>query len=156
MGSIGFLVDFEFSMADLGVGRVPIGLVAPLRFKMLDSQPDSSNMGQVSIDFHEFCDFLNSWGSFLTRYLSCFRSGCFTIHIFQVFGRNQKDARRKVMQIRGGITSGSALFDPFVAIQDFRFLLMFVTSSVFPVSGLPKKCALIISVNRSSMPQNTS
>ena len=52
-----FLVDFEFSMAVLGVGRVPIGLVAPLRFKWLDSQPDSSNMGPVSTDFHEFCDF---------------------------------------------------------------------------------------------------
>ena len=54
MGSVGFLVDFEFSMAVLGVGRVPIGLVTPLRFKWLDSQPDSSNMGPVSIDFHEF------------------------------------------------------------------------------------------------------
>ena len=73
VGSVGFLVDFEFSMAVLGVGRVPIGLVAPLRFKWLDSQPDSSNMGPVSTDFHEFCDFLKSWGGFLTRYLSCSR-----------------------------------------------------------------------------------
>ena len=110
---VGFLVDFEFSMAVLGVGRVPIGLVAPLRFKWLDSQPDSSNMGPVSTDFHEFCDFLKSWGGFLTRYLSCFRPGCFTIHIFQVFGRDQKEPRRKVTQIRGGITSGSAFFDCF-------------------------------------------
>ena len=116
VGSVGFLVDFEFSMAVLGVGRVPIGLVAPLRFKWLDSQPDSSNMGPVSTDFHEFCDFLKSWGGFLTRYLSCFRAGCRRIRIFEALGRNQKDARRKVMQIRGGITSGSALFDLFVAI----------------------------------------
>ena len=113
MGSIGFLPDFEFSMAVLGVGRVPIGLVAPLRFKWLDSQPDSSNMGPVSTDFHEFCDFLKSWGGFLTRYLSCFRPGRFTIHIFQVSGWDQKEPRRKVTQIRGGITSGSALFDCF-------------------------------------------
>ena len=113
VGSVGFLVDFEFSMAVLGVGRVPIGLVTPLRFKWLDSQPDSSNMGPVSTDFHEFCDFLKSWGGFLTRYLSCFRPGCFTIHIFQVFGRDQKEPRRKVTQIRGGITSGSAFFDCF-------------------------------------------
>ena len=66
MESVGFLPDFEFSMAVLGVGRVPIGLVAPLRFKWLDSQPDSSNMGPVSTDFHEFCDFLKSWGGLLT------------------------------------------------------------------------------------------
>ena len=113
MGSVGFLVDFEFSMAVLGVGRVPIGLVAPLRFKWLDSQPDSSNMGPVSTDFQELYDVLKSWGGFLTRYLSCFRPGCFTIHIFQVFGRDQKEPRRKVTQIRGGITSGSAFFDCF-------------------------------------------
>ena len=51
-----FLVDFEFYMAVLGVGMGPIGLVAPWRFKTLDSHPDSSNMGPVPIDFHEFCD----------------------------------------------------------------------------------------------------
>ena len=51
---MGFLEDFEFYMAILGVGRVPIGLVAPWRFKTLDSQPDSSNMGPVPIDVHEF------------------------------------------------------------------------------------------------------
>ena len=113
VGSVGFLVDFEPSMTVLGVGRVPIGLVALLKFKWLDSQPDSSNMGPVSIDFHGFCDFLKSWGGFLTRYLSCFRPGCFTIHIFQVCGRDQKEPRRKVTQIRGGITSGSAFFDCF-------------------------------------------
>ena len=116
VGSIGFLADFEFSMAVLGVGRVPIGLVAPLRFKWLDSQPDSSNMGPVSTDFHEFCDFLKSCAGFLTRYLSCFRPGCFTIHIFQVFGRDQKEPRRKVTQIRGGITSRSAFFARFVPV----------------------------------------
>ena len=54
MVSIGFLIDFEFYMAVLGVGRGPIGLVAPLRFKTLESQPDSSNMGPVSIDFPDF------------------------------------------------------------------------------------------------------
>ena len=35
----------------------PIGLVAALRFKMLDSQPDSSNMGPVWIDVHDLCVF---------------------------------------------------------------------------------------------------
>ena len=54
MGSVGFLPDFEFYMAVLGVGRGPNRLVAPLDFKWLDSQPDSSNMGPVSTDFHDF------------------------------------------------------------------------------------------------------
>ena len=49
-----FVVDFEFDIAVLGVGRCPIGLIAALRFRMLDSQPDSSNMGPVSIDFRVF------------------------------------------------------------------------------------------------------
>ena len=68
--------------------------------------------------------------------------------IFDVFDRDQQDARRNVMQIRGGITSGSALVDFFVAIEDVRFSLIFDGSSVFPVPGSPKKCTLIISVNR--------
>ena len=45
-------VDFEFHMAFSGVGTGPIGLVAPLKFKRLDSQPTKSNMGPVSIDVH--------------------------------------------------------------------------------------------------------
>ena len=48
----GFLADFEFYTAVLGVGSDPIGLVAPWRFKRLDSQPDSSNMGPGPIDVH--------------------------------------------------------------------------------------------------------
>ena len=51
---MGFLIDFEFYMAVLGVGRGPIGLGAPLRFKTLDSQPDKSNMGPDSTKFHVF------------------------------------------------------------------------------------------------------
>ena len=65
--------DFEFYMAVLGVGRGPIGLVAPLRLKILDSQPDPSNMGPVSIDFHEFQLFRKSCHRFRARYLLCFR-----------------------------------------------------------------------------------
>ena len=53
-GPLDFLVDFEFYMAALGVGRGPIGLVAPLGFKTLDSQLEKSNMGPVSTDFHDF------------------------------------------------------------------------------------------------------
>ena len=103
-------------MTVLGVHSGPIGFVAPLRFKILDSQPEKSNMGPVPTDFHDFCDFAKSCPGLLTRYLSCFRPRCFQIHILELFGRNQKDARRKVMQIRGGITSRSAFFDFFVSI----------------------------------------
>ena len=51
---MGFLVDFEFYMAVLGVRMGPIGLVAPLGFKTLDSQLEKSNMGPVSTDVHDF------------------------------------------------------------------------------------------------------
>ena len=68
-----FLVDFEFYMAVLGGGSGPIGFVAPLGFKMLDSQPDSSNMGPVWTDVHEFRQFQKSCHGFLARCLSCFR-----------------------------------------------------------------------------------
>ena len=57
MGSIGFLVDFEFYIVVLGVARGPIGLPPPWRFKTLDSQPDKSNMVPFSIDVHDLCIF---------------------------------------------------------------------------------------------------
>ena len=53
-GSIGFLADFEFCMAVLGVPSGSIAFAAALGFKWLDSQPDSSNMGPVSNDVHDF------------------------------------------------------------------------------------------------------
>ena len=56
-GSIGFLVDFEFYMAVLGVGSGSIGLVAPLRFKWLDSQPVRLNMGRIWIAVMHFVMF---------------------------------------------------------------------------------------------------
>ena len=75
MGSIGFLADFEFYMAVLGVPSGPIGLVAALRFKILDSQPEKSNMGPVWTDFHDFEHFQKSCRGFPARYLPCFRPG---------------------------------------------------------------------------------
>ena len=62
-------------MAVLGLPSGPIGFVAPLGFKILDSQPDSSNMGPVPTDFNDFRQFQKSQDGFLTRYLSCFRTG---------------------------------------------------------------------------------
>ena len=75
VGSIGFLVIFELCLAVLGVPSGPIGFVAPLRFKILDSQPDSSNMGPVPIDFHDCPLFQKHCHGFLARYLPCFRPG---------------------------------------------------------------------------------
>ena len=116
-----------------GVTSGLIGFVASLRFKMLDSQPEKFNMGRVSIDVHDVRNFENSCHGFLTRYLSCVRPGGFQIHIFEVFGRNQKDARRKFMQIRGGITSGSALFDGFMPTEDVHCSVIFAGLSHLPV-----------------------
>ena len=49
----------------------------------------------------------------------------FHIRIFEVFGPNQKEPRRKVTQIRGGITSRSAFFAHFVTISDFDLSIIF-------------------------------
>ena len=105
-------------------------------------------MGPVPTDFHEFSDFQKRGRGFLTWYLPCFRPGYFQIRIFEASGRNQKDERRKVTQIRGGITSRSAFFARFVPFQDFHLSAIFESRFPFVVSGLPKKCTLIISVNR--------
>ena len=62
-------------MAVLGVPSGPIGFIAPWRFKILDSQPDSSIMGPVQTDFHDFEHFQKSCRGFPARYLLCFRPG---------------------------------------------------------------------------------
>ena len=72
MGPIGFLADFEFSMAVVGVRRGPIGFIAPLSFKWLDSHPVGSNMGPIPIDVHDFRLFHKHCHGFLVRYLPCF------------------------------------------------------------------------------------
>ena len=74
-GVYSILFDFELSMLVLGVGRGPIGFVAPWRFKTLDSQSQKSNMGPVLVDFHDFRIFRKSGEVSLARYLSCFRPG---------------------------------------------------------------------------------
>ena len=113
-------------MAVLEVGRVPIGLVTPLRFKWLDSQPEMSNMGPVPTDVHDFCDFLKSWGGFLTRYLSCFRPGCFTIQFFQFSvgikqNRDEKLCRFVVVSPRG--VPSLTVSGPFKILMFRSFLL---------------------------------
>ena len=95
MGSVGFLLDFEFFMALLGVGRGSIGFAAPLRFKKLDSQPEKSNMGPVPTDFYDFLTFQKSQDGFLTRYLSCFRAGAskFAFSRFPVRTKKNRDEK---------------------------------------------------------------
>ena len=63
-------------------------------------------------------------------------------------GPDQKDERRKVMQIRCGVTLRSAFFARFVPISDFEFSVFFAGPLSFPVLGLPTKCTLHISVDR--------
>ena len=64
-------------MAVLGFGRGTVGVVAPLRFEMLDHQPGSSNVGPVPTDFYAFCDFAKICCGLLTRYVWCFQPGRF-------------------------------------------------------------------------------
>ena len=104
----------EFYITVLGVPSGPIGFVAALGFEIFDSQPEKSNLGSVWTDFHDVELFHKSCRAVLARYLQCVRPG--ENRMFVLFDRDQKDVRRKVMQIRGGITSGSALFDLFMPI----------------------------------------
>ena len=116
MGSVGFLPDFEFYMPVLGFRRGPIGFIAPLSFKWLDSQPEKSNMGPVPTDLYDFLTFQKSRDGFLTWYLSCFRAGASKFAFSRFSIDTKKKQRRKVIQIRGGITSRSAFFGSLVPI----------------------------------------
>ena len=76
-------------MAVLGVPSGPIGFVAALGFKILDSQPEKSNMGPVWTDFQDFEHFQKRCRSFLALYLPCFGLGSPKTG-FQLFDRCQK------------------------------------------------------------------
>ena len=77
-----------------GSGGGPLDL-APLRLKILDSQPEKSNMGPVPTDFHDFLTFQKSQDGFLTRYLSCFRAGTskFAFSRFSVETKKNRDEK---------------------------------------------------------------
>ena len=91
-------------------GSGPIGLVAPWRFKTLDSQPVKSNMGPVSNDISEKLTWLPD------TVFTVFLVWSSPTRISEFFGRDRNVARRTVMQTRGGITSRSALVDLFMPI----------------------------------------
>ena len=148
MVSVGVLVVFEIYMAVFGVWRGPRGFVTPLRFKWFDSQPDSSNMGPVPIDFYDFPTFQKSQDGFLTRYLSCFRAGAskFAFSRFSVGTKKNRDEKlRRFVVVSPREVPSLPLFMP---IYDFRFLVIFESPSRFHVPVPPKKCTLIVSVNR--------
>ena len=92
MGAVGF---FEFSIAVMGSRKGPIELVAPLRFKTLDSQPEKSNMASVPPEFYDFLTFQKSQDGFLTWYLSCFRAGAskFAFSRFSVGTKKNRDEK---------------------------------------------------------------
>ena len=90
-----------------------MALVAASRFKPTDSQPDLSNVGPVSIDLHDFHDLCEKLSWHPDPLFILFSAQSSESRLFVFFGRDKKDVRRKVTQIRGGITSGSAFFDCF-------------------------------------------
>ena len=98
-----FLSDFEIVMAVLGVGRGPNGFVAPYRFRILDSQSESRIWVQFLSIFMIF-DFspkvVMAPGMVVTRFSG--RSS--HNRILDSSCRFQTVERRKVMQIRCGIT----------------------------------------------------
>ena len=77
-GPLDFWSILNFLWQFLEVGRGLIGFIAPLSFKWLDSQPDSSNMGPVPTDFHYLCDFQRSWCGMGSICLLCF---CLVDHL---------------------------------------------------------------------------
>ena len=52
-------------------------------------------------------------------------------HNFHVFGLEQKVVRRKIMPVRGGITSRIAVFFRFMPTQDYDLSVIFETPSPF-------------------------
>ena len=142
------LADFEFYMAVLGFRRGPIGFIAPLSFKWLDSQPDSSNMRPVPTDFHDFLTFQKSQDGFLTRYLSCFRAGAskFAFSRFSVRTKKNRDEKlRRFVVVSPREVPSLAVSCPFKIFNVRSFLKV---RSVFRSQDLQKKCTLIVSVNR--------
>ena len=120
-----FLPDFELYMPVLGFRRGPIGFIAPLSFKWLDSQPDSSNMGPVPTDFHDFLTFQKSQDGFLTRYLSCFRAGAskFAFSRFSVETKKNRDEKlRRFVVVSPREVPSLAISCPF-KIFNFRSFL---------------------------------
>ena len=119
------LVDFKSFLVVLEVPSGAISLVAPLRFKTLDSQPEKSNLGPVPTDFHDFLTFQKSQDGFLTRYLSCFRARAsqFAFSRFSVETRKNRDEKlRRFVVVSPREVPSLAVSCPF-KIFNFRSFL---------------------------------
>ena len=135
-------------MAVWGVPGGSIGLAAPWRFNMLDSQPDSSNMGPIQIDFHEFRQFQKSCHGFLARYLSCFRPNRPKVGFssFLVGTKKMRDEQlRRFMVVSPREVASLTFSCPFKILIFLSFLKV---SPHFLSQPSRKRCTLIISVNR--------
>ena len=86
------------------------------KFQMAWFSAREVEYGSSSDRFSWFSDFSEKSGRLPDTVFVVFSGRGFQIRIFEVFGRNQKEPRRKVTQIRGGITSRSAFFGRFVPI----------------------------------------
>ena len=147
MGSIGFLPHLDFYMAVLGVGSGPIGLVAPLRFKTLDSQLDTSNMDPFQTDVHDFEHFPNSYGGFLTRYLSCFRPGRSQNRFSRIWVGTKKMRDEKLCRFVV-VSPREVRYLTFPCPFEFLDDRSFVIVPALFVLQSPSKCTLIMSANR--------
>ena len=96
VGRLGLLADFAFYMVVSGVERSPTGFVTPWRFKMLDSQPEKSNIGPLSTNAHDFETFEKSCDDSLARYLPCFRPGALRKQFPSVLVGTQKLRDKKL------------------------------------------------------------
>ena len=139
MVSIGFLLGLEFSGVVWGVGRCPVGFVAPWTFKTLDSQPGKCHMSPVSIDFHDFRLFRQRCQGFLAWYLSCFRPGRRKVHSssFSVETekmRDEKLCRFVVVSPREVHLSPGLCHFKFSDFQSFLKVLPFVLFQSSPES----------------------
>ena len=134
-------------MSVLGFRRGPIGFIAPLSFKWLDSQPEKWNMGPVPIDVHDFLTFQKSQDGFLTRYLSCFRAGASkcAFSSFSVGTKKNRDEKLRRFVVVSPREVPYLTFSCSFKIFNFRSFLK--VCSLFPMSETRQKCTLIISVN---------
>ena len=111
-----FLADFEFYMAVFGVPEGSHWIQSTFKFQMAWCSARFVEYGSSSDRCSWFSGFSEKSGRLPDTVFVVFSGRGFQISIFEVFGRNQKEPRRKVMQIRGGIISRSAFFGRFVPI----------------------------------------
>ena len=91
-------------------------LRSTFKFQMAWFSARKVEYGSSSNRFSWFSDFSEKSGRLPDTVFVVFSGRGFQIRIFEVFGPNQKEPRRKVTQIRGGITSRSAFFGHVVPI----------------------------------------